>query len=569
MRVKLTEKQLKMVHEYGKKKKIKLTESQFNKLFNINSEEAKKSFNETFGEYDMGLSLENGETKITLKEFAMNLKEVFKDLMKGDASSLSEMADKIKVDEFVLIDGILGMGIGQVVTEGDSQHIKIKKDQIKEKIKELYEYVFFGDDMKISEYGDPAEAEPEYSDARQVDGPAEVEFMNKEIAIFKLNGKPYLFNYVFTPEEEFLDYVEREVDYHDEDEDGKYPVYTDDVDITYEAIQSYLNDNLKSLSVGVGVAGEEDGKDIVEIDGEVLENLLQMFPADADAIRGAVSMEEATGAASAGAYVAPAGKTPKPIAIGTSLVSEDDVEKEENQEDEEEEIEEGTTTASSGSYVQPAFLAKDKKNHRFGKKPMYPKGTIVAEDGSENVRQYMNRVGGAGMLKGPNFEEGDQVIADLYNDETGEVDREKLTIKSVSGFKPPKGEFEWVFTAVEYGDNHIFPGDVIVKKIGSLKEEENPNDMPQEIKDKITAYLENNPNPSPYVKRKVQQGNYKEAWLAFRRLEESNLTTKSYSGGKFVEFDDCVRPNNNTEAQEGGCSQGAVDNVVKLKDTLN
>ena len=32
--------------------------------------------------------------------------------------------------------------------------------------------------------------------------------------------------------------------------------------------------------------------------------------------------------------------------------------------------------------------------------------------------------------------------------------------------------------------------------------------------------------------------------------------------GKFVKFDDCTKFNNNTEAQEGGCSQGAVDGVV-------
>jgi hypothetical protein len=36
-------------------------------------------------------------------------------------------------------------------------------------------------------------------------------------------------------------------------------------------------------------------------------------------------------------------------------------------------------------------------------------------------------------------------------------------------------------------------------------------------------------------------------------------------GGKFVEFDDCTKLNNNKKAQEGKCSVGAVDNVVKLK----
>ena len=40
-----------------------------------------------------------------------------------------------------------------------------------------------------------------------------------------------------------------------------------------------------------------------------------------------------------------------------------------------------------------------------------------------------------------------------------------------------------------------------------------------------------------------------------------------WSGGSFVEFDDCTKLNNNKTAQNGGCSTGAVNGVVKLKKT--
>ena len=40
-----------------------------------------------------------------------------------------------------------------------------------------------------------------------------------------------------------------------------------------------------------------------------------------------------------------------------------------------------------------------------------------------------------------------------------------------------------------------------------------------------------------------------------------------WAGGAFVEFDDCTKLNNNKKAQNGGCSTGAVDNVVKLQKT--
>jgi hypothetical protein len=40
---------------------------------------------------------------------------------------------------------------------------------------------------------------------------------------------------------------------------------------------------------------------------------------------------------------------------------------------------------------------------------------------------------------------------------------------------------------------------------------------------------------------------------------------KDLHGGGFVEIDDCTKLNNNKEAQKGGCSTGAVDNVVTIK----
>jgi len=42
-----------------------------------------------------------------------------------------------------------------------------------------------------------------------------------------------------------------------------------------------------------------------------------------------------------------------------------------------------------------------------------------------------------------------------------------------------------------------------------------------------------------------------------------------YDGGTFVTFDDCTKLNNNKVAQNGGCSTGAADGVVKYKKTKN
>lgn len=50
-------------------------------------------------------------------------------------------------------------------------------------------------------------------------------------------------------------------------------------------------------------------------------------------------------------------------------------------------------------------------------------------------------------------------------------------------------------------------------------------------------------------------------------VKENAFNKTQWAGGEFVEFDDCTKLNNNKEAQEGGCSVGAIDNVVKLSKT--
>ena len=74
-------------------------------------------------------------------------------------------------------------------------------------------------------------------------------------------------------------------------------------------------------------------------------------------------MEEATTAASSGAYVAPLGYDPRFTKK----------KKKENKE----EMEEATTAASSGQYATPAFLAKNLKNWRGRAKTQWPGGKFV------------------------------------------------------------------------------------------------------------------------------------------------------------------------------------------------
>jgi hypothetical protein len=68
-------------------------------------------------------------------------------------------------------------------------------------------------------------------------------------------------------------------------------------------------------------------------------------------------------------------------------------------------------------------------------------------------------------------------------------------------------------------------------------------------------------------KAPVNIKNKKPMWPGGSFVEESAFDKTQWAGGEFVEFDDCTKLNNNKEAQKGGCSVGAVDDVVRLKKT--
>lgn len=53
----------------------------------------------------------------------------------------------------------------------------------------------------------------------------------------------------------------------------------------------------------------------------------------------------------------------------------------------------------------------------------------------------------------------------------------------------------------------------------------------------------------------------------FAEVNPKAFQKTQWADGSFVEFDDCTKLNNNKKAQKGGCSTGAVDNVVKQRKT--
>ena len=130
----------------------------------------------------------------------------------------------------------------------------------------------------------------------------------------------------------------------------------------------------------------------------------------------------------------------------------------------------------------------------------------------ETIKQFLDRVGIENLPK-PKWKVGQRVNVKVVDDENQSTYNQDMTINKISYFKPPKGEFSYSYKMKEDSDNTIWlEGDIL--------------------------------GPS---------------------LNES--VTDGLTGS--VTFDDCTKLDNNTEAQEGGCSVGAVDNVVKVVEGIS
>jgi hypothetical protein len=91
-------------------------------------------------------------------------------------------------------------------------------------------------------------------------------------------GKKYFFYYSALDRDVLAPYAEREIENAYKDEEGDISTdYSDNWNIDENVIENYVNDNLGSLSKGVGIGDAESGVDIVEIDEPFKEDILNTF----------------------------------------------------------------------------------------------------------------------------------------------------------------------------------------------------------------------------------------------------------------------------------------------------
>jgi hypothetical protein len=123
------------------------------------------------------------------------------------------------------------------------------------------------------------------------------------------------------------------------------------------------------------------------------------------------------------------------------------------------------------------------------------------------------------------------------------------------------GSYVGMFSPAPDTDNDLSPSNMIKRTIA------------EEDLEEVTGASANATYDAPgFVRSKIgsKAGHMKQNFDIYDDTveEASNLDNTGWPDGAFVEFDDCVRLNNNKVAEKGGCSAGN-SGVVKLNKTKN
>lgn len=94
----------------------------------------------------------------------------------------------------------------------------------------------------------------------------------------------YVFMHSNYGDSDFAPYSEHEETYVGKDEEGNpdFEIDYSDVYIDEKVVARYVNDNLKSLSVGQGMEGWSNGEDLVKIDNELASHIFDTWPEDSE-----------------------------------------------------------------------------------------------------------------------------------------------------------------------------------------------------------------------------------------------------------------------------------------------
>ena len=380
-------------------------------------------------------------------------------------------------------------------------------------------------------------------------------WFDNEDALFTGEGGRFIFNTENVGREAFEPYVEREqTDSYKDEQGDHYTEYSDDWEVDGNAVEQFVNDNYSDLTKGVGVDAFESGIELVKIDDELGQYLVGYFKADEKLQGFLLSMDETTTGTSSGAFE---GSFNTETKFPSNLP---------------EELEETTTATSSGAYDSPKAIDTTDKNFWFaGNKQNERMNETNFRSGFEMTERE--------QLEYNYYSEVKQMSKATSQPEQQMLAKRVIEAASKLGVKLPKSLF-----GLEEGKQ---------KKVFKLIEDKlkNKNIINEQQQERFVAEIDfyvwaNDDDDAKKQANKIVQtldakfdnraklnGLYSQPFGTLGNrvipLDENAHKDTQFPGGGFVDIDDCTKLNNNTKAQDGGCSQGAVDSVVSVKKSKN
>lgn len=370
--------------------------------------------------------------------------------------------------------------------------------------------------------------------------------MNNEIAILKnKEGELFVFYYYDLDKDDLRPYSEVEVSVNGSEDGLPNYDYSDEFDIDGYLISNYVNDNINKLKMGVGLGDYENGADLVKIDEPLKQDLLSLYDKDKEIASALDDINEGADAIEKFKSDTKKAFTPDPSKAEKSPEELQKIKdrladiraKELERRKAQDSVEETTSAASSGSFTGP--LSGPMVNREMPDDVNHLNVPVVKEfELGKGYTHFAIDKDTSKIVNGWDYKGIDK--EDIKHYATIDL-KDEFPEKKLSSFK--------IVTRKSLMNNGI-----------------NPNDTNNWGKNGETELMEMtsgsgsmgayDANALPGIKR---DGSFKEV-----KPTKAQKNTQ-YAGGSFVEMGDCTKMNNKPAGS--GCSQGAVDNVVKLKQT--
>jgi len=373
---------------------------------------------------------------------------------------------------------------------------------------------------------------------------------NDYIAILEgPDGSRYAFNYYGVDKPNLGKYASLERTWVGKDEEGKDEYeYSDDFNVTPEVIANYVNDNLSSLDKGEGIDDYNDGVSLVKIDEPLKQKLLALYDKNKN-------INEFFG------------------------VSED--EDKTSHDIAKDKISSSLPISSSKPKTDPEILRNKIADLRAKELENRKKSDLEEIDFTK---------------QGPKFNEGDYVkyiqgdldietwygiitrIIDLDGDYAYRINsyhKDKNTGKIWDHTPKTNEKYEAVLRPSTGEFYNKLKSEYSLQLAETTSASSGAFTAPMGGADVVKREMPNTPVVGETTVAGAGNFQYDTPGLAnvgrngeFKKGPKTKAQSKTqYAGGSFVETSSCTKLNNNKEAQNGKCSQGAVDGVVKQKKT--